>query len=398
MAKKSGLGHGLDALMGGVAEGTVFGADRIANAVAAEETHTAENGDGAVVDARDANAPATNPASNADNAPATGGTEAPTAASIDAAAVEGAAPTGATTAFTASTAGGSGQTPQTQFPAGITADENGQLWADVALLHPNPHQPRQEFDEEKLRELADSIREHGVIEAIIVEDAGDGSFYIIAGERRTRAARMAGLERVPVQLRRYSEQKKLEIALIENIQRADLNAIEEAQAYYKLMELGGLNQEQVAARVGKNRSTVANAVRLLKLPEDMQAALVQGKLTAGHARALLAVTDSADQRVLFGKILGSGMSVRQAEAAATDMNAGGSADRTRNAAGTDGSAAQKNAPAADTRDPDFAALEGQFRDALGTKVVIKGSMERGTLVIDYFSRADLDRLYNIFIK
>ncbi|MCR5723528.1 MAG: ParB/RepB/Spo0J family partition protein, partial [Treponema sp.] len=127
--------------------------------------------------------------------------------------------------------------PALQLPAGITADESGQLWADPALLKPNPHQPRQEFDQEKLNELADSIREHGVIESIIIEDAGDGSFYIIAGERRTRASRLAGLTKVPVQLRHFSEQKKLEIALIENIQRADLNAIEEAQAYYKLMEL-----------------------------------------------------------------------------------------------------------------------------------------------------------------
>ena len=273
------------------------------------------------------------------------------------------------------------------LPVGITVDESGQLWADVARLQPNPQQPRQEFDEEKLRELADSIREHGIIEAIIVEDAGNGSFYIIAGERRTRAARMAGLERVPVQLRHYSEQKKLEVALIENIQRADLNAIEEAQAYYKLMELGGLNQEQVAARVGKNRSTVANAIRLLKLPEDMQAALVQGRLTAGHARALLAVNDSDSQRALFGKIVGNGMSVRQAEAYAAELNAGSA-----------GRVPAKSSPAADTRDPDFAALEGQFRDALGTKVALKGSLERGTLVIDYFSRADLDRLYSIFTR
>lgn len=272
------------------------------------------------------------------------------------------------------------------IPAGITVDESGQLWVDVARLKPNPHQPRQAFDEEKLCELADSIRAHGIIESIIVEDAGDDTFYIIAGERRTRAARMAGMERVPVQVRRYSEQKKLEVALIENIQRADLNAIEEAQAYYKLMELGGLSQEQVAARVGKNRSTVANAVRLLKLPEDMQAALAQGRLTAGHARALLAVNDSADQRVLFGKILGSGMSVRQAETAAAELNAGG------------GTKTANPVPVTDTRDPDFAALEGQFRDALGTKVVIKGDMERGTLVIDYFSRADLDRLYDIFTR
>lgn len=275
------------------------------------------------------------------------------------------------------------------LPNGITSDEHGQLWADVSLLKPNPQQPRQEFDEEKLTELTDSIREHGVIESIIVEDAGDGSFYIIAGERRTRAARRAGLERVPVQLRRFSEQKKLEVALIENIQRADLNAIEEAQAYYKLMELGGLTQEQVAARVGKNRATVANAIRLLKLPEDMQSAISQNKLTAGHARALLSVSDSADQRVLFGKIIGNEMSVREAENAAAELNAASKP--------VSGEKKARGLPATDSRDPDFIALEGQFREALGTKVVIKGSMERGTLVIDYFSHDDLNRLYDIFM-
>lgn len=277
------------------------------------------------------------------------------------------------------------------LPAGITADEQGQLWASPSLLKPNPHQPRQEFDQEKLNELADSIREHGVIESIIVEDAGDGTFYIIAGERRTRAARLAGLDKVPVQLRHFSEQKKLEIALIENIQRADLNAIEEAQAYYKLMELGGLNQEQVAERVGKNRSTVANAIRLLKLPEDMQNAIVQGKLSAGHARALLAVGDATDQRVLFGRIMGDGLSVRQAEAAVAEFAESAKAKKA-------AKAGAKDSPVPESRDPDFVALEGQFRDALGTKVVLKGNMERGTLQIEYFSRADLDRLYQLMIS
>lgn len=283
-----------------------------------------------------------------------------------------------------------------QLPAGITQDEQGQLWVDPALLKPNPHQPRQEFDQEKLNELAASIREHGVIEAIIIEDAGDGTFYIVAGERRTRASRLAGLTKVPVQLRHFSEQKKLEIALIENIQRADLNAIEEAQAYYNLMELGGLNQEQVAARVGKKRSTVANAVRLLKLPEDMQSAIVQGKLSAGHARALLAVSEAADQRALFDRITTEGLSVRQAEAAVAEFAEAAVHTQTKKLATAGGRDLPPSPP--EMRDPDFAALEGQFRDALGTKVVLKGDLERGTLQIEYFSRADLDRLYSIFTR
>ena len=276
-------------------------------------------------------------------------------------------------------------TKKSKLPKGLSQNENGRLFAEVALLKPNPQQPRVEFDEEALGELADSIKENGIIQPVTIEDAGDGFFYIIAGERRTRAAKIAGLEKVPVQLVKYNDEKKLEIALIENIQRADLNAIEEAQAYYKLMELGGLTQDQVAAKVGKNRATVANAIRLLKLPEDMQAAITQGKLTAGHARALLSVTDKTNQQILFGKIIGQGLNVRQAEEAATTLN--------------EGAKSKKEKPASakpDERDPDFAALEQQFIEALGTKVALKGDMERGLITIDYFSRADLDRLYEIF--
>lgn len=243
MAKNHGLGKGLGALL----KESEIDAVSVAEAT------------GAVKPAEDPAAPASEPASQA-------GAE------------EGSASKGL-----------SKKASKIKLPAGIESDDDGQLWVNPSLLKPNPHQPRTEFDEEKLSELAESIREHGIIESIVVEDAGDGSFYIIAGERRTRAARIAGLEKVPVTLRKFSEQKKLEIALIENIQRDDLNDIEEAQAYYKLMELGGLTQEQVAVRVGKNRATVANAIRLLKLPEDMQNALAKGAITAGHARAILSV-------------------------------------------------------------------------------------------------------------
>lgn len=267
---------------------------------------------------------------------------------------------------------------------GLSADENGRLFVEAALLKPNPQQPRTVFDQDELDELAASIKENGIIQPVTIEDAGDGFFYIIAGERRTRAAKIAGVEKIPVQLVTYSDEKKLEIALIENIQRSDLNAIEEAKAYYKLMELSGLSQDQVAAKVGKNRSTVANAVRLLKLPEDMQGALVQGKISAGHARAILSVADVTDQQILFGKIMGQGMSVRQAEEAAAALNGGSKPKRVPPAAKPD------------PRDPDFAHLEQQFIDVLGTKVVLKGSPERGSISIDYFSRADLNRLYEIF--
>ncbi len=273
------------------------------------------------------------------------------------------------------------------LPSAIETDENGTLWIDPALLKPNPQQPRQIFDETQLKELSDSIAEHGIVQPIVIEDAGDGTFYIIAGERRTRAAKLAGIKKVPVQLRKFNDEKKLEVALIENIQRADLNPIEEAQAYYNLMKLGGLNQDEVAQKVGKGRPTVTNALRLLKLPEDMQNSLIVGQITSGHARALLSVVNPADQRVLFGKIIANNLSVRQAENQAAALNDGGRA--TKKEGKKDG---------ARVRDPDIISIEQKFMESLGTKVSLNGGLDKGQLVIDYFSRADLDRLYQAIIK
>jgi len=274
-----------------------------------------------------------------------------------------------------------------KLPKGLSIDENGQLFADVNLLVPNPQQPREEFDEEKLNELADSIKEHGILQAITIEDAENGNFYIIAGERRTRAAKIVGLSKVPVQLRKFDEQKKLEVALIENIQRADLNPIEEAKAYYKLMQISGLSQDQIAVRVGKNRSTVANAIRLLKLPEDMQNALTEQKLTSGHARALLAVKAESDRRILFTKIIESGMNVRDAEKMANTLNEGDSQKKS----------VSKNS-VNQTRDPNLVELEQKFIEAFGTKVVLNGNLEKGKIEIDYFSKEDLERIYNLLAK
>lgn len=271
-----------------------------------------------------------------------------------------------------------------KLPEGIEVDEDGGLWVDPALLRPNPKQPRTEFDAQALEELAGSIKEHGIVQPIIIEPAEEGKFYIIAGERRTRAAKMAGLSKVPVQLRRYSDQKKLEVALIENIQRSDLNPIEEATAYYNLMQMGDLNQDEVAQRVGKKRSTVANSMRLLKLPEDMQKSLISGQLSAGHARALLSVVNPADQRVLFGRIVGGGLSVRETEELAGTLNNGGRAADTK-----------KKQKKAAKKDPDILAVEQKFLERLGTRCVLNGTLEKGSIEIDYFSRTDLDRLYNL---
>jgi len=275
--------------------------------------------------------------------------------------------------------------------SGTSADETrpenapqGEVRIPIEKLKANPNQPRKIFDEDSLQELAASIREHGIIQPIIVEESPDGTYIIVAGERRSRAARLAGLREVPAIIRNYSDERRLEVALIENVQRSDLNPIEEAQAYKRLMELTGLSQDEVAARVGKNRSTVANALRLLKLPEDMQNALSAQQMTSGHARAILSVANPADQRVLFGKIVAESISVREAEKFAQELNGGiRAADK------------PKETERVREKAPELLAIEQQFIDALGTKVAISGGLKRGTIRIDYYSMEDLDRIYAI---
>ncbi len=262
------------------------------------------------------------------------------------------------------------------------------LMLPVSVLVPNPFQPRKEFDPASLEELAASIREHGIVEPIIVSLSTDGSYYIVGGERRTRAAKMLGLTEVPAIVKNFTREQMLEIALIENIQREDLNALEEAHAYRQLMELANLGQEEVAKRVGKNRSTVANALRLLKLPEDMQASLASGLISAGHARAILSVSNSQDQRVLFARITGSSLSVREAERQASELNGEIRPIKT----------AKKGAKNLPPRSADIISLEQRFLDALGTKVSIKGNLSSGFIQIEYYSQDDLDRLYTLICK
>jgi ParB family chromosome partitioning protein len=254
------------------------------------------------------------------------------------------------------------------------------------LLRANPDQPRKNFDEAKLEELAASIREQGIISPIIAEAAEDGGYTIIAGERRTRAARLAGLTEVPVILRDYSDEKRMEVSLIENVQRADLNPIEEAAAYKKLMELTGLSQDEIAARVGKNRSTVANALRLLKLPPEVRAGLEAGDISPGHARAILAVPGVKRQILLFKAILAGALSVREAEKRAAALNA-----PEKGAPGTE-AAKTKAVP---RRPPEIGDMEEKFIGRLGTKVLIEGDLNKGRIHIDYYSMEDLERLYEI---
>lgn len=275
-----------------------------------------------------------------------------------------------------------------KLPENITVEEDGSLWVDPALLIPNPKQPRLEFDQKKLDELCDSIKVNGILQPIIIEDSGNGNFYIIAGERRTRAAKMAGLTKVPVQLRKFDEQQKLEMALIENIQRADLNPIEEATAYYNLIQMGDLSQDEVAKRVGKARATVANSIRLLRLPEDIKKALSNGQISSGHARALLMVKTDSELHILFGKIVGQGMSVREAEEEAKKLNEGSRAASNKKQ--------KKELP---QKDADVLNFEQELKNIFGTKSInLKGDINKGSIVIGFDTRKDFDRIYDVLMS
>jgi ParB family chromosome partitioning protein len=267
-----------------------------------------------------------------------------------------------------------------------SADVSSATEVSLDALKPNPHQPRRDFDDERLAELAESIRQKGVLQPILAEAAADGSYVIVAGERRVRAARLAGLAKIPVVIRQFSGQEKLEIALIENLQREDLSPIEEALAYRSMMEMADLSQEQVAAKVGKERSTVANTLRLLRLPEEAQAALEKGAITPGHARAILALLNPADQQVLLRRISERGLSVRDAEEMAAALNRGRKENRPPGRGGK---------PAAARREPEIREIEHRLMEKLGTKVDIRGSGNKGRIQISYFSAADLERLLEL---
>jgi ParB family chromosome partitioning protein len=265
-----------------------------------------------------------------------------------------------------------------------SAGTSGLTQIPLEKIGPSPVQPRKEFERQGLQELADSIREKGVIQPILVEEADKGRYTIIAGERRYRAAKMAGLRSIPVIVKTLSPQEKVEIALIENIQREDLTPVEEALSYKRLADMGDLSQEEIAQKVGKSRSAVANSLRLLKLPEDMLESLDRGGITAGHARAILSVLNPSDQRVFFRRIVEKGLSVRQAEQLASSLNHGSRAGQT-----------QPTATAERRKDPHLQEVEQRLVEALGTKVKIVGTAAKGKVELFYFSQDDLDRLIEI---
>ncbi len=262
------------------------------------------------------------------------------------------------------------------IPGGSEAGEGGVQYVPVTAIRPNPHQPRTRMDERRLEELAQSIREHGVLQPLIVaQGAQEGEYVLIAGERRWRAAQRAGLQRVPVLVREVSEQQQLELALIENIQRDDLNPLETAEAYRQLHEVFGLSHEEIARRVGKSRVAVTNTLRLLKAAPEVQAALLAGRISEGHARALLALPTPQAQTAALETVLRRSLTVRETE------------DLVRRLGGERRAAARRTAVSPEVRD-----LEERLRQSLGTRVVIRGGRARGRIVLHYYSEEELEAL------
>ena len=273
------------------------------------------------------------------------------------------------------------------IPGGSSAvSEGGVAQVSVDAIARNPRQPRQTFKEAELDELAASIREHGVIQPLIVSPASGGTYTLIAGERRWQAARRAGLRKVPVVIRSASDQQLLELALIENVQRADLNPIEEADAFQHLAKVFGLSHEAIAARVGKSRVAVTNTMRLLDASSAVKQALVDDRITEGHARALLALNSAKAQEVALQRVINLDLSVRQTELFARKLSGHKPASknkRSRSSALT-GEAVSKDADVSD--------VEKRLRASLGTKVSLKHGRKGGTLTIYYYSDEELDAL------
>lgn len=243
---------------------------------------------------------------------------------------------------------------------------------DVNHIVANPHQPRHFFDEEKLQNLAESIKNHGIIQPLTVSKIGN-RYELVAGERRFQAAKLVGLKKVPVIIRDVNELEKLELAIIENIQRHDLNPIEEGKAYQSLADEHQLSQEEIAAKMGKSRSLVANKMRLLNLPIEVQKGLIDGKITEGHAKTILSLENPEKQRALYELILKSNLTVRQAE------------DKTREVS-------VKSYHRSASIDPELKRVEEELVNLLGTKVKVSKSGDGGKILIEYYSKEDLDSL------
>ncbi|WP_138429383.1 ParB/RepB/Spo0J family partition protein [Fodinibius saliphilus] len=278
---------------------------------------------------------------------------------------------------------GEGKGGDTEGTAYIEPKKRVNIVLDVPVdnIRPNPHQPRKEFDGERLEELADSIDQHGLIQPITVRYIGEKRFELISGERRLRASKLAGLEEIPAYIREVNDEDIISFALIENIQREDLNPIEVALGYKRLIDEAGYTQAEVAERVGKNRTTVTNMLRLLSLPAFIQAGLRDNKISMGHARALIPIEDEGDQKKIFNKIIEKGYSVRKTEKLVRNLNK------------------EEKKPNEESKEENkalYKEISNRLRSKLSTKVNIKSKKNGGEIRIEYYSDEELDRLLDLF--
>ncbi|QJB56012.1 ParB/RepB/Spo0J family partition protein [Pseudodesulfovibrio sp. zrk46] len=264
----------------------------------------------------------------------------------------------------------------------VTSDAAEVRMIPITAITPNPHQPRREFAEEALNDLCASIKTRGVLQPILIRPLGGGKYELVAGERRLRASKLAGLTEIPTLLREMTDQESLAIALIENLQREDLNAVEEALGYKRLQQEFGLSQEELARQVGKSRSAVANSLRLLNLPETVQNDIQQGNISAGHGRAIMAVTEDDVQSELHRRVAENGLTVRQAEAQATFWKQNGRLPGAEEIGQAVTASKGAKAPAKPL-DPRLESLQSALGDLLGVKVKIAGSPEKGKVTVSY---------------
>ncbi|AEV29720.1 ParB-like partition protein [Sphaerochaeta pleomorpha str. Grapes] len=269
-----------------------------------------------------------------------------------------------------------------------TSDPKDKIFQEIPLaqIRPNPRQPRKDFNDSSLKELSESIKSQGVLQPILVEEISPGEYSIVAGERRYRASKLAGLEKVPVLVKTFSDMQRLEVSLIENIQRENLNPVEEAKAYAYLIQEAGITQDELAKRLGKNRSTISNSIRLLQLSSPMQNDLLTGKFSAGQARALLSVVNPADREILYRTVLEKDLSVRATEQLATQFNKGKRVAFQNK---------KKRLKKSLEKSREIVTVEDKFLHAFGSQVEVKGSLEKGKIEIPYTSSEELERLYQL---
>lgn len=270
------------------------------------------------------------------------------------------------------------------IPGADKEERAGTAEVEIQRITANPYQPRQTFNDEKFQELVNSVRVHGVLQPIVLRSKGDGNYELVAGERRLRAATTAGLAKIPAVIREMTNEQSLQVALIENLQREDINAVEAAIAYKRLAEEFSLSQEDLAFSLGKSRSSIANTMRLLNLPSEVLDHLRAGRISEGHARAILSVDGDRQQIEVCERVMGAGLSVRECERLTREW-AKGQVDKQ----GRD-SVSRETMPK--EQDPNILAIEARLREVFGTKVNLVRNKERGRVEIEFYSEDDMERI------